>query len=303
MQTCYVFLKKTNLAKLCSLDIIDITAFLISSLLHDIGHPGLTNSYHQNKQTKYAIRYNDKSILENYHAYKGLRLLNKPSSNIIEKFSSEEKKTFRKRFINCILATDMFFHATVLAKLADKKELIDNIDITQSEENTQISLHSPISFSSSASSDGMDKGLLELSEKRIKGFFNLDFGKLNEKYEKNISKFDLQQDILNYLVHSSDVSNPAKELGVYSTWTKLVMQEFFSQGDLEKAENLPLSYLCDRKTTDVAKAQVGFINFIVLPLFKTISFYFPSLISYEDNIKKNLEFFKSTSNFDITYEI
>jgi predicted HD phosphohydrolase len=109
---------------LCQLNHIDILAYFLSSLLHDVGHPGLNNVYQQNRQTKLAMRYNDKSILENYHTYKGLRILNKSSSNILENLPQEEKKAFRKRYINCIFATDMAFHNNIISKVSFKIEKI-----------------------------------------------------------------------------------------------------------------------------------------------------------------------------------
>jgi len=289
------------------LDQIDILAFLLASLLHDIGHPGLNNEYQQNKQTKLALRYNDKSILENYHSYKGLRLFTKNSSNIIESFSTEEKKIFRKRFIGCILATDMANHNSVLSKLASK---IDKINIVNEFENQKSNQnlsgkgnekHDISRKYNRFSLEETDESLL-LSQKRLKTFLEIDVDKENIQNQKN-QKFELQQDLLNFLVHSSDVSNPTKDLPVYSIWTKLVMQEFFNQGTLEQTENLPVSYLCDRNTTNVPKSQVGFIKFIVAPLFKTISFYLPSINFYEKNVMKNLDYFKCIEDFDIEYDI
>ena len=46
------------------------------------------------------------------------------------------------------------------------------------------------------------------------------------------------------------------------------MAEFFAQGDAEKALGLPVSMNCDRDTVDVNKCQVGFISFIVGPIFE-----------------------------------
>ena len=251
------------------------------------------------------MKYNDKSILESYHCYKALRLLNKESSNILENFSKEENKIFRKRVIGCIFATDMLFHNTVIAKLVDKIDLIvkkekqENLENINSENLNNISEKKEVENNFNFKEDKEIKvENIQISSKRIKIFYEL-----NENKEDITQKFDLQQDILNYLVHSSDVSNPAKDIAIYSVWTKLVMQEFFNQGDLEKNEGLPVSYLCDRSTVDVPKSQVGFINFIVLPLFKTISFYFPNLFFYEENLKKNCEYFKSIDNFEIKYEI
>ena len=40
------------------------------------------------------------------------------------------------------------------------------------------------------------------------------------------------------------------------------------QGDKEREAGLPISYLCDRYTTNTAKSQIGFIEFIVHPTFE-----------------------------------
>ena len=292
------------------LDHIDILSYFLASLLHDVGHPGLNNSYQQNKQTKLALKYNDKSILENYHSYKGLRLFTKNSSDILEFLSADEKKIFRKRFISCIFATDMAYHSSVLSNIASK---IDKINAAIETENQNSNKNNNNLAGASKEDQNISKkyngfALEEtdekhlLSQKRIKKFFEIDIDGENLNNQKNI-KFELQQDFLNLLVHSSDVSNPSKDLTVYSIWTKLVMQEFFNQGELEKSENLPVSYLCDRVTTNVPKSQVGFINFIVAPLFKTISFYLPSVSIFEENVKRNLDYFKSIEEFDIEYHI
>ena len=46
---------------------MDMTSFLIASLIHDFKHFGVNNMFLINSQQKLAIRYNDKSVLENYH--------------------------------------------------------------------------------------------------------------------------------------------------------------------------------------------------------------------------------------------
>lgn len=56
------------------------------------------------------------------------------------------------------------------------------------------------------------------------------------------------------ILHASDISNPIKPYELYEGWTTKVMEEFWNQGDLERKENLPISMLCDRFTTNTAKA-------------------------------------------------
>jgi len=51
-------------------------------------------------------------------------------------------------------------------------------------------------------------------------------------------------------------------------WVNRLEEEFWRQGDQEKAANLPLSPLFDRDKPGVTKSQVDFLEVIALPLFK-----------------------------------
>lgn len=53
---------------LLELNQIDILAFLLAGICHDLGHDGFTNGYHINAMTERTIRYSDISVQENFHA-------------------------------------------------------------------------------------------------------------------------------------------------------------------------------------------------------------------------------------------
>ena len=106
-------------------------------------------------------------------------------------------------------------------------------------------------------------------------------------------RFDNQQNILSQVVHTADLSNPAKMKEVFDKWTDLVYMEFFNQGDVEKKLGMQISPLCDRKTVKIAKAQVGFIQYVVLPQFETMLEIMPELKFYKDGILSNLERYKA----------
>ena len=110
------------------------------------------------------------------------------------------------------------------------------------------------------------------------------------------SKFDRQQEILNFLIHCADISNTTKDFSVCKIWTEKVMEEFFSQGDLEKNEKLPVSFLCERNTTNIPKSQINFISNIVKPCFKVLYQLSPRTQLYMDNLEKNLESWKNLEN-------
>jgi len=73
--------------------------------------------------------------------------------------------------------------------------------------------------------------------------------------------------LLAVLMHTADISNPAKPLNLCLQWTELVMEEFFRQGDREAQLGMPVSPFYDREKTSVAQCQMGFINVLVKPLF------------------------------------
>ena len=63
-------------------------------------------------------------------------------------------------------------------------------------------------------------------------------GKNVEKILKqtNNSIFSEQQEMINFMVHSADISHNVKSWSISRVWTKLIYEEFFNQGDLEKKE-------------------------------------------------------------------
>jgi hypothetical protein len=113
-------------------------------------------------------------------------------------------------------------------------------------------------------------------------------------FPENLTKtYENQQMVLGMLIHTADISNPAKTPEVYKKWVDLVFQEFFNQGDVEKAKGLPVSLLCDRETTNLGKSQIGFINFIVSPTFEVVLNIIPEVMQYYDTVKNNLKMYEN----------
>uniref|UniRef100_G3PSX4 Phosphodiesterase n=1 Tax=Gasterosteus aculeatus aculeatus TaxID=481459 RepID=G3PSX4_GASAC len=73
------------------------------------------------------------------------------------------------------------------------------------------------------------------------------------------------------LLHTADISHPAKRWDLHHRWTTSLLEEFFRQGDKEAELGLPFSPLCDRKPTMVAQSQIGFIDFMVEPTFTVLT--------------------------------
>lgn len=135
-----------------------------------------------------------------------------------------------------------------------------------------------------------------LADLGIKEGHNLD--KLT-MVEDEAQLFQNQQIVLENCLHSCDVSIPARDFETVKDWTYLLFEEFFQQGDLEKERGLPISMLCDRTTTNVAKSQPGFIGFVSLPLFNNLTNIMPILHEEVDRMKQNSNTWK---NYEETEE-
>eukprot|EP00842_Homolaphlyctis_polyrhiza_P004631 jgi/Hompol1/5169/HPOL_004197-RA len=83
------------------------------------------------------------------------------------------------------------------------------------------------------------------------------------------------------MIKCSDVSNPSKEMSLYEPWCRLISSEFYRQGDMEKKLGLPVSPYMDRDNVNVPSSQIGFIDYVVMPLFEALDKYqpIPSILS------------------------
>ncbi|CAG9313379.1 unnamed protein product [Blepharisma stoltei] len=99
---------------------------------------------------------------------------------------------------------------------------------------------------------------------------------------------DQRIDILKMSIKAADVGHAAKSIDLHHKWSKLVIEEFFRQGDMEKSMKQPVSMYCDRETTDISKSQAGFIRMIVLPLYEALSNYLGSA-QVEENCLEQLK--------------
>uniref|UniRef100_A0A0R3RLG1 PDEase domain-containing protein n=1 Tax=Elaeophora elaphi TaxID=1147741 RepID=A0A0R3RLG1_9BILA len=75
--------------------------------------------------------------------------------------------------------------------------------------------------------------------------------------------------VMQTMIHLADLSNPTKPIDLYTIWVKNIMEEYWRQGDRERDLGIDISPMCDRNNITIAKSQVGFIDFIVHPLFET----------------------------------
>ena len=73
---------------------------------------------------------------------------------------------------------------------------------------------------------------------------------------------------LSILLKCADISNQARPFSVSQTWNDVVYQEFYHEGDLDAKAGREVNPLYNRETNVISKSTIGFITFVVEPLFR-----------------------------------
>ncbi|XP_031726182.1 cAMP-specific 3',5'-cyclic phosphodiesterase 7B [Anarrhichthys ocellatus] len=74
--------------------------------------------------------------------------------------------------------------------------------------------------------------------------------------------------ILQIALKCADVCNPCRVWELSKQWSERVCEEFYRQGDLERKFDMEISPLCNQQADSVPAIQIGFISYIVEPLFE-----------------------------------
>eukprot|EP00756_Hemistasia_phaeocysticola_P036624 Hpha_TRINITY_DN16651_c1_g3::TRINITY_DN16651_c1_g3_i2::g.179308::m.179308/K13755/PDE1; calcium/calmodulin-dependent 3',5'-cyclic nucleotide phosphodiesterase len=113
---------------------------------------------------------------------------------------------------------------------------------------------------------GTDMGLHAMFVSRFKKRLELTDSKMyRSKPDRNLA--------LTMAVKMADISNCGRPKKLYHGWCNVIVDEFFQQGDRERLQGMPVSPFMDRYTTVMSKGQIGFMNFIVMPLFECMGEY------------------------------
>lgn len=86
---CYSYLTQTSLPNY--LEEIDKLTMILAAIGHDVKHPGVANPYLIKSNSPIALTVNDASVLENYHCYTFLNLMQRSEFEFLEKLTPDLK--------------------------------------------------------------------------------------------------------------------------------------------------------------------------------------------------------------------
>jgi hypothetical protein len=104
-------------------------------------------------------------------------------------------------------------------------------------------------------------------------------------------------------IKCADISNPARPLLIHRHWTAAYIEETFAQGDRERELGLPISPFMDRTKPEVPKVEVGFFDFIVIPMWRIYAQAFQKPDNLNEplkNLQKNLAYWKQEKEERLT---
>jgi hypothetical protein len=102
--------------------------------------------------------------------------------------------------------------------------------------------------------------------------------------------------LMQLILKCGDISNVSRPFELADKWCDVLCEEFFRQGDLEKTQGMEYtSPLNDRAHLDKPKSQIGFYQFVCLPLYETAARACPPLSVNVDQIRSNLAVWKTAA--------
>lgn len=107
-----------------------------------------------------------------------------------------------------------------------------------------------------------------------------------------LSRKEDQRLAMSMAIKMADISNCGRPENLYLTWATKIHDEFFLQGDRELNIGVPISPFMDRSTPSMAKSQVAFMNFVVVPLFESMSDFLPKLSFTVDLVESNMRYWQ-----------
>ncbi|XP_062268715.1 high affinity cAMP-specific and IBMX-insensitive 3',5'-cyclic phosphodiesterase 8B isoform X1 [Platichthys flesus] len=246
------FLRKERVKS--SLDQLDEVAALIAATVHDVDHPGRTNSFLCNAGSELAILYNDTAVLESHHAALAFQLTVRDSkSNIFKNIDRNQFRTLRQAIIDMVLATEMTRHFEHVSKFVN-------------------SINKPMAAIEETSTSSMNSD--------CEGQENIRNSPENRLLIKRM------------LIKCADVANPCRPLELCIEWAGRISEEYFAQTDEEKRQGLPVVMpVFDRNTCSVPKSQMSFMDYFITDMFDAWD-AFASLPGLMEHLSENYKYWK-----------
>lgn len=126
------------------------------------------------------------------------------------------------------------------------------------------------------------------------------FGRMKAKLQEGASFYNREDQLLalSIALKVADISNCARPHDIYMKWGGRVSDEFYLQGDRERYLSLPCSPFMDRFNPSLAKGQISFIMYIIIPFFEQVGEFLPDMKFSVEFAEKNKQYWMAHDDSD-----
>jgi len=235
---CFMFLTLGGVDSF--LNPIESFSIMMGALIHDVDHPGNNNDFEVKASTTLAKLYRN-SVIERHSIKTGLNMCQEnPDLNWLKLFNDKDCEYVKNFISEIILATDMVKHGDIVKSA---------VDLVAKGPQDYVSPNT-------ASPSSISKAYFDRNDPRHRLFI----GRL--------------------ILHSADISGPVhSSFEVAADWAVRVAAEFTKQSEKEQLLQLPVTPYMQGLDSQykIAKMQVGFYQFMVMPLFHILGKLFYNL--------------------------
>eukprot|EP00802_Teleaulax_amphioxeia_P002778 Tamp_02781.p1 GENE.Tamp_02781~~Tamp_02781.p1 ORF type:complete len:782 (+),score=133.68 Tamp_02781:66-2348(+) len=234
----------------------EILSIMISCLVHDIEHPGVNSDYLIKTGSTLALKFPYRNVLEHMHSYHAKKLFqDECPTDFLENVTPGLKEEILLLVHEGIMATDMQNHKAIVDSLCARCQRLDT------------------------EGGGGGGGEGEVRSNSAGFVMAYDIHNAADRLE-----------LVQAIVHASDLSGQVLDKDVAYLFGRGVLREFHNQSMREHTERLPLTPFMKNldSTLMQAKAQLGFLNFVVEPLWNYLCSLFPEIKSRHDAVLDRL---------------
>lgn len=245
---------------------LETMACLLAAAAHDYEHVGHNNDFLVKSGHERAVLYNDRHVNENHHAAAAFALLRRPGLDFLAELPAEDFASLRRLFVDLVLGTDMACSHDILKTFNDALQC------------RAATRSAPLPSSSSLS--------LPLE--------HVDF---TPSCAQEATR------LLQVALKCADLGHLALERPAHLQFVQRLEEEFFRQGDHERAHGLPVSFMMDRRKPGASSSQVGFFDNVAMPMFRSLVMACPSLKPLLEAVQDNYLYWRDLQGEDAAKDV
>eukprot|EP01012_Entosiphon_sulcatum_P013543 TRINITY_DN1877_c0_g1_i1.p1 TRINITY_DN1877_c0_g1~~TRINITY_DN1877_c0_g1_i1.p1 ORF type:complete len:600 (-),score=148.49 TRINITY_DN1877_c0_g1_i1:173-1972(-) len=194
------------------------------------------------------------------------------------------------------------FHIKVqsyLATLYNDRSILENHHCAEVFELTKLSKFNILSSFPDDQRRDIRETIIDMVLSTDMGLHAKIFGTWRRRISQDTDLYKRKDDqrlALALAIKMADISNCGRPEFLYLRWASKLAEEFFLQGDNERNRGDTVSPFMDRFAPSMAKSQIAFMNYIVIPMFESIAEYLPEMHFALDHCESNKNYWASNDD-------